>query len=116
MKFKVDENLAFEIAELLRDMGHEADTVTEEGLSGEPDSVVLERVREVRQILLTLDVGIADLRAYPPEQYHGIILFRLKNTGRHFLLEFVRQQMPLLLHYGLEGHLLVVSESGIRYR
>lgn len=41
MKFKVDENLPEEVAEALVDLGHDADTVHGEGLSGAEDAVVL---------------------------------------------------------------------------
>ena len=34
MKFKIDENLPVEAAELLRDAGHDAHTVGEESLTG----------------------------------------------------------------------------------
>ena len=45
MKFKVDENLPAEIRDDLRDMGHDADLVSDEGLTGAPDDVLLEHVR-----------------------------------------------------------------------
>ncbi|MBW3624393.1 MAG: DUF5615 family PIN-like protein [Armatimonadetes bacterium] len=116
MKVKVDENLPAEVAELFRQAGHEADTVTEEGLSGEPDSVILDRVRREGRVLVTLDVGIADVRVYPPDQYHGIILLRLKNTGRSYVMEFLKKHLSAILQFDLPGHLLIVSENGIRYR
>lgn len=45
MKFKVDENLPVEAADLLREAGHEADTVLEEGLCGTEDEVLSGRIR-----------------------------------------------------------------------
>ncbi len=42
MKFKVDENLPLELLTDLRVAGHEAETVSEEGLPGAPDAVLLE--------------------------------------------------------------------------
>jgi len=40
MKFKVDENLPVEVAEVLRDAGHDAVTVVEEGLGGREDKAI----------------------------------------------------------------------------
>ena len=37
MKFKTDENLPLQAAELLRSAGHDADSVLDEGLSGTSD-------------------------------------------------------------------------------
>lgn len=41
MKFKLDENLPVELLSTLRDAGHEADSVHDEGLVGMPDSQIL---------------------------------------------------------------------------
>ncbi len=116
MKFKIDENLPKEIAEDLRAAGHDADTVHEQGMTGAADSVVLARVQTEARTILTLDKGIADVRAYPPDQFAGIILFRPHTTARDTTLAFVRQQLPTLLQQNLSGHLFVVSETGIRKR
>ena len=116
MKFKIDENLPGEIAADLRGFGHEADTIGEENLCGALDVDVLTRVRAEARVILTLDKGIADVRAYPPDQYAGIILFRPRAQGRDAILTFVRQHLPGLLRFDLKGRLYVVSDSGIRTR
>ena len=116
MKFKVDENLPIELVGDLQAAGHEAQTVPEERLAGAPDSTVMERVRNEARVLLTMDKGIANPRTYPPERYLGIILFRFRASGRGSVLTFVRRHLPGLLQADLAGHLLVVSERGIRIR
>jgi len=75
VKVKLDENLPAKLLDDLRAAGHEADTVRDEALAGAPDAVVLGRVRDDRRVLLTLDKGIANVRAYPPEHHSGIVLF-----------------------------------------
>ena len=45
MKFKIDENLPTEYAPILREAGFEADTVSDEKLSGAGDSALSERCR-----------------------------------------------------------------------
>jgi predicted nuclease of predicted toxin-antitoxin system len=116
MRFKIDENLPAELADELRAAGHDADTVPAQGLADAPDSAILARVQSEGRTLLTLDKGIADVRAYPPDQYAGIVLFRPRTTGRSATPAFVRQHLPTLLQSNLSGHLFVVSESGIRVR
>jgi predicted nuclease of predicted toxin-antitoxin system len=47
MKFKTDENLPIQAAELLRDAGYDALTVLEQGMGGEADNNIRRiRVRE----------------------------------------------------------------------
>jgi hypothetical protein len=116
MKFKVDENLPVDLLADLRAAGHEAQTVPEEGITGTPDSTVMERVQAERRVLLTMDKGIANTRVYPPKRYAGIVPFRPPTSGRGALLAFVRRHLPALLQADLAGHLLVVSERGIRIR
>jgi len=62
MKFKVDENLPSEFAAELRAMGHDADMVMDEGLRGSAETDVMAHVRVERRVILTLDLGIADIR------------------------------------------------------
>jgi predicted nuclease of predicted toxin-antitoxin system len=116
MKFKLDENLPFEIAEVFLDAGHEIDSVQSEGLTGASDPTILNRVQVENQILLTMDKGIADVRAYPPSLYPGIVLFRPASSGRGEVLRFVRETLPALLSTDMAGRLVVVSPSGIRTR
>lgn len=116
MKFKIDENLPTEIAADLRAAGHEADSVTDQGLAGAPDALIMSRVQSEGRVVLTMDKGIADVRAYPPKDYAGIILLRPRTTGRAATLAFVRKNLPSLLTFDLAGRLFVVTESGIRVR
>lgn len=39
MRFKIDENLPIECAEVIKKVGYEADTVSDEGLGGCPKSL-----------------------------------------------------------------------------
>jgi predicted nuclease of predicted toxin-antitoxin system len=116
MRFKIDENLPGELVADLRQSGHEADTISDQGMSGAADAAILSRVQIEQRVFLTLDKGIADIREYPPQQYSGIILFRPPTAGRSETLDFVRQHLPALLQANLCGHLFVVSAAGIRTR
>jgi predicted nuclease of predicted toxin-antitoxin system len=116
MKFKIDENLPAELKDDFLAAGHDAETVVDENLAGAPDPQLISAIRQDNRILLTMDKGIADVRAYPPDQYAGIVLFRPRTQGRASTLEFVRRHLPALLTAHLSSHLLVVSDSGIRIR
>jgi predicted nuclease of predicted toxin-antitoxin system len=71
--FKVDENLPVEAADLLCRAGHDATTVGQQNLAGSSDTYLLQVCQQERRALLTLDVGFADIRTYPPGQYAGLI-------------------------------------------
>lgn len=116
MKFKLDENLPAELLADLRAAGHEAESVPDEGITGAVDSTLLQKARSEGRVLLTLDRGIADVRAYPPEDYAGIVLFRPLTSGRGAVLAFVRRHLGSVLQTDLPGHLLVVTDRSIRIR
>ena len=116
MKFKLDENLPLELLQDLRQRGHQADHVIDEGLRGVCDEELMAKVKHDGRVLLTMDKGIADVRTYPPSQYAGLVLFRSRATGKRAALEFVRRSLPDVLAAELNGRLLVVSEAGIRLR
>lgn len=82
MRFKLDENLPTEIALALQLSGHDADTVKDEGLEREPDSVIMATALKAARVLLTLDKGIADVACYPKGAHAGVVLFRPGSSGR----------------------------------
>lgn len=116
MKFKIDENLPAEIAQDLRVLGHDASTVAEEGITGIDDEGLVSRVREESRVFVTMDKGIADIQAYPPEQFAGLILFRPEEVGRGAVLSFVRSRLTQLLMMHLRGRLVVVGTTGVRIK
>jgi predicted nuclease of predicted toxin-antitoxin system len=61
MKIKVDEDLPKRVAALLREQGHQADTVVEQGLSGWKDAELWHKIQAESRFLVTADKGFADL-------------------------------------------------------
>ena len=116
MKFKVDENLPVEAADLLREAGHEADTVQEEGLSGTEDEVLSERIRLEGRAIITLDLDFSDIRAYPPQDYPGIIILRPSRQDKDAALALIRRFLPLLPVEPLAGCIWIVEPDRIRIR
>ncbi len=76
MKFKTDENMPVEAADDLRQAGHDAVTVTDQQLAGQPDVRVADACRAEGRAVMTLDLDFADIRVYPPSDYAGIIVLR----------------------------------------
>jgi predicted nuclease of predicted toxin-antitoxin system len=81
VKFKLDENLPVSSAAILTSAGHDVDTVTEEGLVGAPDRDVVAAATAAGRILISLDRGLGDIRAYPPGSHAGIVVLRLTDQS-----------------------------------
>ena len=116
MKIKLDENLPVELANDLRILGHDADTVADEGISGAEDPTVLDAALRSGRVLFTLDKGIADLPRYPASHHAGVVLFRPDKSGRGAVIAFVRERLPAVLALDLANRLTVVGASRIRLR
>jgi len=97
-------------------LGHDADTVTEEGLRGAADPAVVDAAFAADRILFTLDKGIANLQRYPIHQHAGVVLFRPDPSGRGAAIAFVRDRLDRVLEMDLTGRLTVVGPSRIRFR
>jgi predicted nuclease of predicted toxin-antitoxin system len=94
-------------------MGHDTDTVAEEGLCGAADPAVVEAASIADRILLTLDKRIADVRS---ERRAGVVLFRPDSAGRRAILSFVRERISTIASMDLAGRVTVVGPSRIRLR
>ena len=81
MRFKLDENLSPTIAGLLSWVGHDAATVAEQGLAGAEDLDIASVCLDEGRILVTLDLDFADVRAYPPHRYPGLIVLRINSQA-----------------------------------
>ena len=65
---------------------------------------------------MTLDVGFADIRAYPPKAFPGLVVLRLSQQSKPNVLETLQRLLPVLVEEELEGHLWIVEQNRIRVR
>lgn len=114
MKFKVDENLPIDVAARLRAAHYDASTVHEQQLGGKPDWRISEVCREEDRVLLTLDLDFANVRAYPPRDYAGIIVLRLSRQDKRHVLNTLERVLALLMQEIVYRRLWIVEETRIR--
>jgi predicted nuclease of predicted toxin-antitoxin system len=116
MRAKLDENLPVEAAELLRTAGWECDLVYEEGLAGADDPEVAAACQAGARVLFTLDLDFADIRAYPPSDYVGIVVLRPTEPSRRQALELITRVLPVLSAEWTEHRLWIVEPTRVRVR
>lgn len=116
MKFKIDENLPIEVAQLLQEAGYEAATVYDQNLVGETDANIAGVCQVEERAIVTLDTDFADIRVYPPGDYFGIIVMRLKQQDKPHVLTIVNRWLKALPAEVLEKRLWIVDERQIRIR
>jgi len=116
VRIKTDENLPAEAAATLREFGFDAESVWDESLVGSDDEGIAARVRNEGRVLLTLDLDFANIRAYPPDQYPGIIVLRLKSQDKASVVAYVRRIAAALEERSPDGELWIVEGNRIRFQ
>lgn len=116
MDFKIDENLPVELAQLLRGAGYDAMTIVEQRLGGALDTDVASVCQRENRALITLDVDFADIRAYPPGSYPGLVVLRLKHHDKRHILGVMSRLINVFSTDTLAHHLWIVDEQKIRVR
>jgi hypothetical protein len=116
VRFKLDENMPEEIADLLRDRGHDATTVLQQELGGEDDAVLAAVVKSETRILATLDRDFADIRKFPPAEHSGLLVFRVARQDPEHLVPIWNHLLDVLARESVASQLWIVEETAIRRR
>ncbi len=115
MKIKLDENLPPLAGRFLAEAGHDVDSTHDEDLNGESDDHVFVRATADDRLLVTLDRGFGDVRAYTPGTHAGIVVLRLAEQS----LENVETAFRALATCDLgawAGAIVIYRDGEIRVR
>ena len=116
MKIKLDENLPLEAAVLMVKAGHDAHTVLQEELGGQPDSMISAVCRSEERILITLDTDFCNILNYPPQDHSGIIVIRTLDQSKSSIIGFIEQIITAIKKEQVNRKLWIVQKNGIRIR
>ncbi len=116
MPVKLDENLGRRHVEFLRQAGYNADRVHEEGLSGENDDLLWQRMCTEGRFFITLDLDFSDVRRFQPGTHPGILLLRPRSRSRQAVLEVLARVVREHALDTLQGCLVVADETQTRIR
>jgi len=81
LKFKADENIPIEGANIFKRFGYDIETVSDEGLQGVTDDALISICKKENRILVTFDLEFSDVLVYPPGAYPGIIVIWLADQS-----------------------------------
>lgn len=119
MRFFADHCVSNSVVHTLRSAGHEVVRLRDQLPVESEDSVVISKAQELNAILLSLNGDFADIVAFPPSKFKGIIAIQMRNrpglTGALMqrLLTYLESH-PAADHY--TGKLIWVEPHRIRVR
>ena len=116
VRFKLDENLPRDAEALLREAGHDVQTVLEERLGGNPDPKVFDACRSESRILITFDLDFSDIRLYPPASHSGIWVLRPHTQSIDNTLALLTGALVVLQTESAHGRLWIIEPSQVRIR
>ncbi|RJQ24919.1 MAG: hypothetical protein C4589_12250 [Peptococcaceae bacterium] len=94
LRFFADHCISNFIINSIRDTGHMVFRLKDYISPESPDSAVIAKAQELDSILLSLNGHFANIIAYPPENYKGIISLQVRNHP-----EILPQFMDKLVRY-----------------
>jgi predicted nuclease of predicted toxin-antitoxin system len=116
MKFKLDENLPARAVDVLRAAGHDAVNLLDQVPAGAEDAAVALLVQHEGRVLITLDLDFADIRAYEPGKYPGIVVLRPRRASGDEVVELLTRLAQAIASNSPESRLWIVDEHRIRIR
>ncbi|HEX8522878.1 MAG TPA: DUF5615 family PIN-like protein [Tepidisphaeraceae bacterium] len=116
MMIKLDENLPASLAPALAALGHDVDTAVGEKLGGQDDPVVWAAAQVARRFLVTQELDFSDVKQFAPGTHAGILLLRLRSTGRTALSDRLVTLFRTELVEQWAKCFVVATETKIRIR
>ena len=119
LRFFADQCVSNAVVDALRDAGNEVWRVRDYIPVELPDSVVISKAQELNTILISLNGDFADIVAYPPADYKGIVALQVRHHPEVLpqMISRLKDYLsahPDMTHY--VGQLLLVEVHRIRIR
>ncbi len=115
MRFLADMGVSLTTVRALREDGHDATHLREEGLSRLADIDILEKAR-IEQRVLTVDLDFGDLLATGEQSLPSVIIFRLRNETPRAMTIHLKQLIPQRTAGIDKGAIVIVEDARHRLR
>jgi predicted nuclease of predicted toxin-antitoxin system len=116
MRIKLDENIPLRVQPLLEQLGHNVDTVPQEGKAGCSDEDIWQSAQDSSRFLITQDLDFSDIRRFTPGTHKVILVMRLHDGGRQALMNRLRQIFITESVESWKSCFVVISDRKIRVR
>ena len=112
----VDQNVRIEVAEALREDGHEVVRPSETGVARRDDEALFRWAIDNGFTILTFDLDFAERVYWNPEPHFGIVRLRLEPQTPTRVLPAVRAFLKTYPPVQLRNALVVLTERKVRIR
>jgi predicted nuclease of predicted toxin-antitoxin system len=114
MRIKLDENIPARAAVCLRTLGHDVDTVLEEGLGGRDDAAIWAAAQGESRFFITQDLDFSDVRRFAPGTHLGVMLVRIPEEEQPRLPDYLAAWFSTGDWSSWSGALIVATPHKLR--
>ncbi len=112
MRLLADENIPYELVDILRKSGYDISTVPRRA----KDSDIALLAKKERRILLTQDKDFANIILYPPEELHGIIRIKFHPPVILDISAALEDLFQKFSQKDFDKRLVILEKDGFRIR
>jgi len=118
LRFLIDQNVPFVVAEWLRTLrpAWTIQHVKDLGFEGKPDRFLYQWAQQNGAIVITYDEDFADSRMYPLGAHHGIIRLRVWPTTIENTKQAISRMLEQIPESNLRNSLIIIDNYKIRVR
>lgn len=116
MKFIADMGISVKSVEFLKQRGHDAFHLHEQGLDAFSDAEILNIARRDGRVVLTHDLDFGELIAASGDSLPSVVIFRLKNMRPEVVNESLKKILSNYSNFLEQGCVLSVTEKHVRVR
>ena len=116
MRFLADMGVDIRVVKWLREKGHDANHLRDEGLHRMPNGEIFDKAISENRVILTFDLDFAEIVALSKGKKASVVLFRLHNTRTSHLINRLDTVLSESEEALDKGAVIVVEESRHRVR
>jgi predicted nuclease of predicted toxin-antitoxin system len=116
MRFLADMCVDVRVVEWLREQGHDAIHLRDEGLHRMPNAEIFKKGIKEDRVILTFDLDFAEIAALTGGEKTSVVLFRLKNTRAPNVINHLSKVIQDSMDDLEKGAVVVVEEFRHRVR
>ena len=115
LKLYLDQMLRLEVAQTLRDEGHDVVRVSEVGQARADDQQILQKAIDENRILITLDQHFGDWVLLPLSKHPGVVRLKVNPTTSENIIKLLIPFLRIHSSKQFTNHLVILSSKRAKW-
>jgi predicted nuclease of predicted toxin-antitoxin system len=116
MRFLVDVCVDIRVREWLREQGHDANHLRDEGLQKLPNGQIFVKAEAESRFIVTLDLDFGEILALAGDRIVSTIVFRVRDTRATALIARLTSVLPAVAADLMRGAIEIIEPARFRVR